>query len=194
MNAEERIAELEAELKGLKDNLIHDQMTGLKTRSFFEQDLETYLLSFNYTEEKKRKEHFGYKNISLIFFDIDHFKKVNDKYGHDVGDTTLQKVAKTINSCFRAGDTVARWGGEEFIASLLGANTENAALKAEEVRVAVEQLTFPERPKLRVTVSAGVSTCKAGISLQETIRQADQAMYQAKRSGRNQVKTYGDQE
>src|SRR5687767_13355791 len=119
---EKRISELESQVHGLERDLIHDPLTGLKTRAFFEEELAVYLAVITQNEHGKRKEWFGFKNISIIFFDIDHFKKVNDTYGHDSGDAVLRQVAKTIQASLRTGDTPARWGGEEIIASLLGAN------------------------------------------------------------------------
>lgn len=189
-DSERRIAELEAKVKSLENNLIHDQLTGLKTRSFFEEELKMHLGYLNYTQKRRRKEGSGFKDISIIFLDIDHFKKVNDTHGHDVGDAVLKKVAKSILSCFRAGDVVARWGGEEFVATLLGAKEEDAFVKAEEVRQTVEKLRFLGLPKLHITISAGIATCEKGLALKETVKHADQALYKAKNSGRNKVVLY----
>src|SRR3989338_5902111 len=126
MDKDSRIAELETKVLSLERDLIHDPLTGLKTRAFFEEEVGIYLTSVASNEEGKRKEWFGFRNISIIFFDIDHFKDVNDTYGHAVGDYVLQEVAWTIQESLRAGDTLARWGGEEMIASLLGASEKDA--------------------------------------------------------------------
>lgn len=191
-----RVAELEKQVLDLEYNLIHDKLTGLKTRAFFEQEVGLYLEVIS--KERKllengaseRRERFGFRNLSVIFFDIDHFKSVNDTYGHDTGDIVLQEVAKTIQASLRTGDTVARWGGEEMIVSLLGASEQDAATKAEEIRTAVEKVKFASNPELSITVSAGVSTAEVDINLHNLVKRADLALYEAKKNGRNRVVTY----
>ncbi len=191
---EERIKELERQIDELEDNLIHDPLTGLKTRAFFNHEISVYLEIINQQSQAggdiRRKERFGFRNLSIIFFDIDHFKQVNDQHGHDAGDMVLKRVAEVINSSVRTGDTVARWGGEEMIASLLGASERDAVAKAEEVRQAVENLEFPEVPGLKVTVSAGVASSENGMGLDELSKHADLALYRAKESGRNKIISY----
>ena len=135
----------------------------------------------------KRRQWFGFKNISFLFIDIDHFKKVNDTYGHDVGDLVLKKVAQTVMQSVRVGDTVARWGGEEIVASLLGANLEDSRIKAEEIRSNVEALRFPEAPDLQVTVSIGIVSSEIASNFEELIKRADEALYVSKETGRNKV-------
>lgn len=191
---DKRIAELEAEVRNLEKDLISDPLTGLKTRNFFEDELDTYLTVLTGNEKGKRKEWFGFRNISIIFFDIDHFKNVNDTYGHDVGDTVLQKVAETIRDSLRTGDTSARWGGEEMIVSLLGASEKDAVAKAEEIRRKVEDLTFPEVSGLHLTISSGVASSEKGLTLSELVKRADKALYTAKSTGRNKVVAYGDKD
>jgi len=192
----DRIAELESHINELEHNLIHDPLTGLKTRAFFEEEVSTFLeVIYQQDESEKfgasqRKQRFGFRNLSIIFFDIDHFKKVNDTYGHDAGDNVLKVVAATIRSCLRTGDTLARWGGEEMIASLLGANEQDAAAKAEEIRGMIEKLTFPEVPGLSITISAGVTSSEKSTDLNQLTKRADQAMYEAKETGRNKVVPY----
>src|SRR3990167_4467430 len=118
---QDRIKELESQVHDLEKDLIHDSLTGLKTRAFLEEELGIYLNAIAYNKDGKRKNWFGFKNLSIIFFDIDHFKKVNDTYGHAIGDLVLKRVAETIQKSLRTGDTLARWGGEEMVVSLLGA-------------------------------------------------------------------------
>jgi two-component system, cell cycle response regulator len=190
---DKRIIELETQIHDLERDIIHDKLTGLKTRSFFEDEVGVYLQVTTQNEQGKRKEWFGFRNISFIFFDIDHFKNVNDTYGHVVGDTVLRKVAETIQSSLRAGDTLARWGGEEIIASLLGASEQDAVMKAEEIREKVEKLTFPEAENLKVTISSGVASSEKNLALSELVKHADQALYTAKNSGRNKVVAYESQ-
>ncbi|MDO8565183.1 MAG: GGDEF domain-containing protein [bacterium] len=193
----ERVKKLEGHIYDLETNLIHDPLTGLKARAFFEEEVSTFLQIISQQSEaptgvSERKERFGFRNLSIIFFDIDHFKKVNDQYGHDVGDKVLIKVAQAIQSCLRTGDTVARWGGEEVLASLLGANEQDASAKAEEIREMVEKLVFPEAPELKITISAGVTASEKGLDLNSLIKRADQALYNAKNSGRNKVVSYSN--
>ena len=192
MSLEKRIEELEAQVHDLEKDLIHDGLTNLKTRGFFEEELQTYLAVLGDNETGKRREWFGFRNISLAFFDIDNFKKINDTYGHDTGDLVIQKVAKTIQSEVRTGDTVARWGGEEIVVSLLGADQNDATSKAEKIRQKVEQLTFEGQSDLKITLSAGVASSMKGESLDDLIKRADKALYEAKNGGRNKVVAHGD--
>lgn len=182
----ERIAELESQVFGLEKDLIHDALTGLKTRAFFEEESKVYLDMINHISAGKRKQWFGFKNISFLFFDIDHFKKINDTFGHDVGDLVLKKVAQTIKQNMRVGDTVARWGGEEMVASLLGADLNDAKLKAEDIRQKIEKLTF-ENSEIKVTISIGVVSSEISSDFTDLMKKADQSLYQAKQSGRNKV-------
>lgn len=187
-----RIAELETQVHNLERDLIHDPLTGIKTRNFFEEELGVYLTSLATSDHGKRKEWFGFRNISIIFFDIDYFKNVNDTYGHAVGDIVLQKVAQTIQSNLRTGDTLARWGGEEMVASLLGASEQDAMMKAEEIREKVSTLAFPEAEGLHLTISSGIASAEKNLTSSELVKHADQALYSAKNSGRNKVVAYGN--
>lgn len=187
-----KITELEKYIKRLEEDLIHDSLTGLKTRRFFEEETGTYLEAIENLKTSTRKEWFGFKNLSVLFFDIDHFKKINDTYGHEVGDEVLIEVSKTIQSALREGDTAARWGGEEIVTSLLGANEEDAAKKAEEIRQKIEHLNFPNISDLKVTVSVGVATANSGMDCKEIIVCADKALYCAKNTGRNRVAKFSE--
>lgn len=189
---DKRIAELEIQVHELERDLIHDPLTGLKTRAFFEEELSAYLATLTGNEQGKRKEWFGFRNISIIFFDIDYFKSVNDTHGHDIGDVVLRKISETIQNTLRTGDTAARWGGEEIVVSLLGANEKDTVVKAEEIRTMVKGLVFPEAPDLHLTISAGVASSEKGLNFPELVKRADLALYSAKHSGRNKVVAYGD--
>lgn len=191
-NLLKKISELEEEIHDLQKDLIHDSLTNLKTRAFFQEEISVYLLQIATGDLGKRKEWFGFKHLSVLFFDIDHFKKINDTYGHDVGDAVLRKVAQTINSSVREGDTVARWGGEEMVASLLGANETDARVKAEEIRKNIEELTFPEAEDLKVTISIGIATNFKDATCEVLIKNADSALYKAKETGRNKVVAFSE--
>lgn len=188
---EDRVAELEAQIHDLEKDLIHDSLTGLKTRAFFQEETTVYLHAVANLEAGKRREWFGFKNMSFIFFDIDHFKKVNDTYGHAAGDEVLREVALLINRSVREGDTVARWGGEEIVACLLGANEQDARDKAQSIRKSVERLTFTN-DVLNVTLSAGVAANWKGATYDELIKKADEALYKAKETGRNKVVSFSE--
>ncbi|OHA92037.1 MAG: hypothetical protein A3J09_00875 [Candidatus Zambryskibacteria bacterium RIFCSPLOWO2_02_FULL_51_21] len=194
MDKDKLITELQDEIVRLEDNLIHDNLTGLKTRAFLEHELSVYLeiIKQSSSVETQRRERFGFKNLSLIFLDIDFFKKVNDAHGHDIGDLVLKRVAESVASNVRTGDTVARWGGEEMVVSLLGASEKDAVLKAEEIRAKVEELGFPEASGLEVTMSAGVASSENGLTLEDLVKRADEALYKAKETGRNKVVSYSE--
>jgi len=193
---EKRVEELEDLVAKLENNLIHDRLTGLKTRAYFEEETDLHLSLIRLQDNAnkfgafQRKEKFGFKNLSIIFFDIDHFKSVNDTYGHEVGDEVLKIVSKVIENGLRTSDTTARWGGEEIVSSLLGAEEKDAVTKAEEIRGKVEEVRFPEFPDLKITVSAGVVSTERSLSLPELVKQADEALYKAKEGGRNKVVPY----
>jgi diguanylate cyclase (GGDEF)-like protein len=143
-------------------------------------------------EKSRRKQWFGFKNVSFIFLDIDHFKRVNDTHGHPAGDEVLKAVAETIKLSVREGDTAARWGGEEIAVTLVGATERDAFHKAEDIRKQVEGIRFGKIPGLAVTVSAGVASAEAGKTFEEILKRADEALYKAKQTGRNKVVAYSE--
>jgi len=188
-----RIQELEDEVSALAKDLIHDKLTGLKTRAFFEEEARIYFdIAINAETDRgtRRRQWFGFKNVSFIFFDIDHFKSVNDTYGHAAGDEILQAVAETIRTSVREGDTAARWGGEEMAVTLVGATERDAVNKAEDIRRSVEAIQFGKYPDLSLTISAGVASAEQGASFEQVLERADKALYKAKQGGRNQVVSY----
>ncbi|MFZ3020004.1 MAG: GGDEF domain-containing protein [Minisyncoccia bacterium] len=186
-----RIAELEAQVETLKKDLIHDPLTHLKTRNFFEEESKNYLKSIPPKIFNKRRW-FGPKNVSFIFFDIDNFKKVNDKYGHSFGDIVLEAVSDAIRGNLRELDIPARWGGEEIVVTLVGATEEEAKNKAEDIRAHVENLVFEEEPDFKITISAGVASAEDELSLDEIVQRADKCLYKAKERGRNTVVAYSE--
>ncbi|MEP1216565.1 MAG: diguanylate cyclase [Marinobacter sp.] len=128
-------------------------------------------------------------SFSLCLMDIDHFKEVNDTYGHQAGDAILQAVARSVSDGLRAIDCFGRYGGEEFLLVLPQTPLEGARIKAERVREAIEALTFPDIAEgFRVTVSIGVAEYHREESTDDTLLRADQALYAAKDDGRNNVK------
>ena len=158
----------------------YDTLTNLYNRRYFEEKLRV---------EAKRSFP-NSKPISLIMVDIDHFKKVNDTFGHPEGDMILREIASLLKKSVREGDTVARYGGEEFILILPGASIEASSMIAERIRQSVESTRFDVRKaQLNLSVSLGISSfpIHRASSDGELIKMADQALYEAKRGGRNRV-------
>lgn len=186
------INELEQKVHELENKLNHDKLTELKNRGYFEEKSKTYINNVSKIKKESRRDWMGFYDISFLFFDIDHFKNINDTYGHSVGDEVLKKVAEILKKDLRVGDIVARWGGEEFIAILLGANEEQAKNKAEQIRKELENFVFENPKDLNITISVGVAQFEEGKTFEDMVKHADQALYKAKDSGRNRVITYSE--
>jgi diguanylate cyclase (GGDEF)-like protein len=160
-----------------------DALTGLYNRRHFQEYLQNVW---------QRAQHDA-SDVAIIMMDVDHFKKYNDRYGHQAGDACLSKVAEAMRACLREpGDMVARFGGEEFIAVLPQANGVMAHAAAERVRLAVQALQLPHADSSAapvVTVSLGVASMavQPGQIDAALIKSADDALYAAKRGGRNRV-------
>ncbi|AEA34428.1 GGDEF domain-containing protein [Hippea maritima] len=163
----------------------YDELTGLYNRRFGMIRLK---------EEYKRSLRTE-QCLCLIMFDVDHFKKINDTYGHQAGDYILSSVSKILKSNFRTEDVVLRYGGEEFLCAMSNSDKENAVKKAEEIRKIIQETQFKWRDvPIKITISAGVSRIdiKNGEqkSIEQLIKEADEALYIAKRSGRNKIVTF----
>lgn len=161
-------ASLHAEVRRM---VITDNLTGLHARHYLNEQIQS----------RQRKDRFG----SLILVDIDYFKRINDTYGHQVGDRILVQVSNIISNSIRQGDIAARWGGEELAIYLPGIRTEQALRIAERIRKQVSDETEP-----RVTVSCGVSEWtfdNEKISVESLFYRADMALYEAKNTGRNRI-------
>lgn len=160
---------------------ITDPLTRLYNFGFFRQRLDDELARAEETEDL----------VSLVIFDIDHFKHYNDTNGHQEGNVVLSGVARIMKETGRRGDILARYGGEEFVALLYGAAGDEAARFAETVREAIEAEPFAggeKQPEGRVTVSAGVATYPTDARHAEALLQeADRRLYRAKEAGRNRV-------
>lgn len=125
--------------------------------------------------------------LTVLMVDLDHFKKVNDTYGHDVGDLVLKKTTEEINQALRKHDLAGRLGGEEFAVCLIEASEESGAAVAERIRQQIAALQFPEHHGLACSASIGVAAFAPGEDLEELLKRADLALYQAKNTGRNSV-------
>ncbi len=168
----------EAEQK-LTEYAEKDSLTGLLNRRKFYEGLE---------HEKERAERYT-RSLSLIMFDIDHFKSVNDTYGHAAGDSVLKKIASVVVDHIRKSDVLGRIGGEEFAILATETTVESALALAEKIRSAIE--TAEHDDVGRITISIGVSAYLSGLTMDEFVRRADEALYTAKRHGRNRVECYG---
>jgi len=160
-----------------------DQLTGTHNRASFNNSLHREI------QCAKRSD----SDLSLIFLDIDHFKHINDSYGHECGDIALSSVANCIKETVRGSDIVFRYGGEEFVILLNNTDLEGGYIMAERIRKNVEAHTIAYGMDiLKLTVSLGVSSLEkndAGIqsNAESLIKRADNAMYRAKQQGRNQT-------
>lgn len=173
-------------VQGLLDELcsltMEDPLTGLFNRRYFEHRLRL----------EGRVALRTYRPLSVMMIDVDHFKKLNDRYGHAAGDETLRALGQAIRSALRASDEVtSRYGGEEFAVLLPDTNADGILVAAERVRRVVEDLRFEDWPG--VTVSIGTATLDPAarpVSPTETLDRADRALYAAKQQGRNRVRRF----
>jgi len=127
------------------------------------------------------------QNLSVLMLDIDHFKRINDLYGHNAGDEVLKKIAEHLQEQIRDVDIAARYGGEEFVILMPETDKDTAYMVATRLKESIAQINY-SRPEFKVTVSIGIASApKDGTTAQELLKQADQAMYLAKRNGKNRV-------
>jgi len=177
------ITQLELANKQLEQISMLDALTGIGNRRYFDQFL-VQMMAVAQREDKP---------LSLLMIDVDYFKNYNDLYGHLAGDKCLQQIASTLASMsHRGGDLAARYGGEEFVLVLSDTEHESAKNIANEFRLAVDGLQIPHAQSdvsANVTVSIGYTTLegKQNLTLEEFIKGADIALYQAKENGRNQI-------
>lgn len=162
------------------DAALRDGLTRTFNKKFFLDRLAT---EFVYAKRHRTM-------LSLVMFDVDHFKRVNDTYGHLAGDAVLVTLARITQSLIRTEDVLARYGGEEFAIICRGIPLVNAGVVGERIRSAVEQTPFEyQGSRLPVTVSVGIAALpEANVaSAQDLIKESDEALYEAKRTGRNRV-------
>jgi len=164
----------------------YDGLTKVFVRRYVEAWLET-----EYARVKRYKT-----NLSLIMFDIDHFKKINDTYGHQAGDYVLQELAQTVKANVRSADIIGRYGGEEFMICLPETPIDKAFNSAQRVRQAVEQKEFIyEGKKIPVTISLGLTSFHESPedTVTKFVKDTDTALYYSKEHGRNQVTVFGQE-
>ncbi|WP_428033390.1 diguanylate cyclase [Amphritea sp.] len=174
--SQQKLEEANQQLQSLSRT---DGLTGLYNRAYWQECLEKEFDRFARMKETS----------SVIMFDIDHFKKVNDTYGHQAGDLVIKTIAQTLQQYVRKTDITGRYGGEEYGAILVGTSGENALVFAERLRAAVEAsvMQYGEY-SLKVTISLGVSEIALSqMNALAWLEQADQALYKSKQNGRNRV-------
>ncbi len=179
----QRISELERSTQSMEASLRQEQqlastdpLTGIANRLMLEQHMA----------EACRQVSQAGAEICLLVLDIDHFKNINDSFGHAAGDRALRIVAQQLQARLRADDVLARYGGEEFVA-LLAATRQDAGLRvAEMLRTCIEGIGFRgQQQPVRITLSCGLTALRAGDTADTAFERADRALYQAKRGGRN---------
>lgn len=171
INGRQRL-ELQKLNKYLKKISIIDSLTGVWNRKYMEEKLE----------ELKNSN-----NLSVVMFDIDHFKEINDLYGHQEGDNILKEIAKTINSCLRYDDILTRYGGEEFLLILPNTLDSTAYILANKIRKKIMNSVKAGNDNKKVTISGGVAALKNFDNVEEMIKCADDNLYYAKEHGRNKI-------
>ena len=170
--------EIHKQHKKLTKAALRDSLTGLYNRSILAEVLKHAIEIYSRHGTP----------MSLVMLDIDYFKKINDQYGHEKGDSVLKKISLLIKNGCRDIDLCFRLGGEEFLILLYNTTDTNSICVAEKLRKNIQNLSMNNEIKKPVTVSVGVSALRAGITMEEWLKTADAAMYQAKSAGRNQVK------
>jgi diguanylate cyclase (GGDEF)-like protein len=163
-------------VKELEKLALLDNLTQLANRNYIEREIQS-----RFEEQKRFGVHFG-----VLFMDIDHFKKFNDTYGHDLGDDVLRFVANTLVTNSRPFDLYGRWGGEEFIGIIRNINDHDLKILGNRVRNLVASSYINRDDKtLQVTISAGATLVSDGDTMESLIKRADRLLYKSKAAGRN---------
>jgi diguanylate cyclase (GGDEF)-like protein len=163
------------------EKLAHtDDLTGLANRRAGESEINAHIRRFSISDQP----------LSLVLLDLDHFKRINDTYGHPMGDEVLCALGMAITKLLRPGDRMYRWGGEEFLISLPNAQAADAREVCERIRQCVSSLVIgymPPESEISITASLGLSDFKKGDTLEDILQRCDIALYTAKNNGRNQL-------
>jgi len=179
---EEKLDKLRAEASRLQQRTWTDELTGVMNYRRLMESLEHHI---------KRAVRRGHERspLCLIMSDLDFFKKINDTYGHMIGDLVLQHLARRIKSATRDFDMIGRFGGEEFVVIMADTDLELAKVIAERIRLGVSTPFHIKKFNIHITISLGVAMLKPGESRESLLERADAAMYEAKKRGRNCVVT-----
>jgi diguanylate cyclase (GGDEF)-like protein len=167
---------LDARSREMEEKSKTDSLTGAFNRGGIEEAISIGLKEWRHQQ----------KPLSLILIDIDHFKHINDTYGHTTGDLVLTELSQLIKQHVRNNDLFARWGGEEFVLFCRNADAAQTGQVAEKIRTLIEQHSFPHN--IKVTASMGIATLQTNEALEQLFNRADEALYEAKNGGRNQLK------
>ena len=167
------------EMDDLRHKANTDNLTGLRNRHYLEAVLNNLVVNSS-------QDTF---NAAVLFFDIDHFKEINDTYGHDAGDKVLQTIARTVTNNLRTSDTIGRWGGDEFVIILSDIPSSDSLRRiANKLKILIEfSRTSLIAGDVAVTISIGGTLFKKGDSIDSLVKRADAAMYRSKQNGRNMV-------
>lgn len=181
-----RVAELEQQVDT-------DELTSIMNRRGLMQMLTAFTREVDFQlKNPDRRQFLIIKSFSVVFVDVDNFKQINDQYGHAVGDEVLRDIATAIRASLRGIDVVGRYGGEEIVVGLVGADLERATKIAEDLRAKVEALSFQgSAAGLKVTASFGVASMAPGVSVDDLLGRADSALSLAKANGKNRVELHG---
>ncbi len=169
---------LELEKEHLRHLTFHDHLTGLYNRQKIEE-------AFEYEKSQFDRYH---EPFSLLLIDVDHFKKINDQLGHEIGDDTLIEIAGILQRYTRVSDAAARWGGDEFLIIATKTDSEKVKSLAESIRSHIEHAQLTAHDGNKVTVCIGTATVTPDDTLKTMLRRADNALYEAKRAGRNCIR------
>lgn len=175
---ETKAKELEQSNEELKRLSWTDPLTQLLNRRSCEERFKSEIARFERTKE----------SFCIILCDLDHFKKINDTYGHNTGDYVLVEVARILKSNSRKTDMVFRWGGEEFLFLLTGTELKGGVIAGEKIRKKIETNVFEhDQQTLPITMSLGISIYQKGQMMEECVKEADENLYSAKKAGRNRL-------
>lgn len=162
----------------LERKALYDSLTGLSNRGFTEAKIKSALSEFH-----QHGVPFG-----LLMIDVDHFKRINDTHGHQMGDKVLQIIARNLSHHLRDSDTCGRWGGEEFVVVLMNVDVSRLRLVAEKLLMMIDRSTLNlNGSELNVTVSIGAALAQEGETFETLIERADALLYQSKQNGRNRI-------
>jgi diguanylate cyclase (GGDEF)-like protein len=157
----------------------YDTLTNIPNRRTFEEKFNSHLLL------KKRRD----SDLGVIFFDVDDFKSINDKLGHQKGDMVLRRIASILKKSVRKTDLIARWGGEEFIVALIDSSLDDTLVVCEKIRSSLEEdLKLKNICNYCVTASFGLTMVSQEDTIEKVVQRADEAMYEAKKEGKNRTK------
>lgn len=182
-NLRRQLCKIQALKEQLADQAVHDPLTGLFNRRYLDEALERELARTARSQSP----------LSLLMIDIDHFKHINDTFGHPVGDRVLRQLGTLLERLIRRCDTACRYGGEEFVVLMPESTADNLAQRAEQLRSAFSELYIEvEGQYISATLSIGIATChpRQDLDAGTLIKMADQALYRAKQAGRNRVETF----